>query len=266
VDVFDRAHVQPARGLSGYDQPDRSRELSRDDDLLLIAAGQSRCGNVNGARPYVEFPDSSPGGPLDGVPVQGAAAGVGPLVANVEDEVLADLEAADQAVPDPVLRYVRDARPQDLFRGGPREVAPGDKDGAADILGEAHDRLGELGLAVSQHAGDRDDLAAPHLEGYAVDSYVPRRVDRGQVLHFENGFPRFRDPLRDGKLDAASHHHGRQPLLGRPYRANRADDLPEPDDGDPVGNGLHLFELVGDEENRAARLPQRAHDGEEILD
>ncbi len=89
----------------------RSRELARDDDLLLIPAGQGRGGNVYGTRPDVEFLDSAAGGALDDVPVQGAGAGIGPFVADVEDQVLADLEAPDQAVPDSVFGNVRDSGP-----------------------------------------------------------------------------------------------------------------------------------------------------------
>ena len=61
--------------------------------------------------------------------------------------------------------------------------------------------------------------------------------------------------LCDGQLDGAADHHRRE--LGVAWRSaiGLADDLAEPDDGDPVGDLAHLAQLVGDEDDGGARPP-----------
>ena len=63
--------------------------------------------------------------------------------------------------------------------------------------------------------------------------------------------------------DAADHQRGQLVLRG--VRGGGADRAAAPDHGDPVGDGLDLFELVGDEDDRLAGVGERAHDREQLV-
>ena len=59
-----------------------------------------------------------------------------------------------------------------------RDVAAVDADAARSSSGvEPDEGLGELGLPVALHAGDRVDLAAAHGERDVVDQHDARVVD-----------------------------------------------------------------------------------------
>ena len=131
---------------------------------------------------------------------------------------------------------------------------------------QADQRLAQLGLAVALNAGDAEDLAGPHLE---------RQVRAPQCS------PRSPGTFRSSTSSTTSAGHGLAPCspaaaTDRPTisAASSAslvaggrspDDLAAPDDRDGVGDRLDLLELVRDEDDRPAAVPQLAHDPEQVL-
>ncbi len=135
----------------------------------------------------------------------------------------------------------------------PRRIDP---DVDSIVVAQAGDGLGELGLAVSLHAGEGDDLAGADLEVDMVDHGQPALVDDGEILDLEDGLSRRGRLLAHHELDRRPDHHRGQLLLARLGRRRRADHLAEAHHGDAVGDGEHLLQLVGDEQDRAARRPR----------
>ena len=74
------------------------------------------------------------------------------------------VNSRDEAVVAAVLRHEPDAGVEHLLTLRPTSALPSSGDRAGDARLQAEDRLGELGLAVALHAGDREDLARAHLE------------------------------------------------------------------------------------------------------
>ena len=130
---------------------------------------------------------------------------------------------------------------------------------------QPHDRLGELGLAVALHAGDREDLAAAHLERDVRDDVLAAGVDDREVLRRRaRRRPASACGLLDHQLDGAADHHRRHLGVGV-GRLRLADDLAEADDGDLVGDLAHLAQLVRDEHDRGALVAQLAHDAHQLV-
>ena len=70
--------------------------------------------------------------------------------------------------------------------------------------------------------------------------------------------------LVQGQAHGAAHHHGRQ-LGGGGAGIGRAHHLAAPDDGDGVRDGLHLTELVGNEDDGGAVALELAHDVQQLI-
>ncbi len=124
--------------------------------------------------------------------------------------------------------------------------------------------LGELGLAVALHAGDREDLAGAHVEADVVDDDLVLRVDDREALDDERAIAELRRVLVHRQLDGATDHELGE-LGVRRGRRRFAHDLAEADDGDAVGDLAHLAQLVGDEDDRGARLLELAHDAHQLV-
>ena len=114
-------------------------------------------------------------------------------------------------------------------------------------------------LAVSLDAGDADDLAAVHGERHVVEHGAHLFHD-GEPAHLEL------DLVGDGRLPGvglgqlAADHQLCELAGGDVLGQHRRNSATCPNDGDRVGNGEHLVELVADEEHRDAlgsELPQR---------
>ena len=130
---------------------------------------------------------------------------------------------------------------------------------------EPDQRLGQLGLAVALHAGERVDLAAAHGEA-TRRRRAPRRSSSTTVTPSTSstdvaGLGRL---LVDGELHRPADHQRGQ-LVGRVGRLGLADDLAAADHGDRVGDRADLAQLVGDEDDRRAAVAQRAHDRDQLV-
>ena len=108
--------VDAAGRLGGDQHLQRPGELPRDDDLLLVAAGQRRHRRLGGLGADVELLDPVVGVRRDRVELEREPAGELVVAVEVEDEVLADAERADEAVVGAVLGDVADAVVEALAR------------------------------------------------------------------------------------------------------------------------------------------------------
>ena len=116
VEELDRPHVEAARRL-GRDQHLRvARDLARDDDLLLVAAGEAARARLRAAAAHVELLDQ-PCGALDHPRgKQPAPLRVRRLRVVVQPDVLRDGELEDETAPLTVLRDVPDAGVEHVAR------------------------------------------------------------------------------------------------------------------------------------------------------
>src|SRR5690606_9680824 len=144
-------------------------------------------------------------------------------------------------------------------------AAPVDGDGARVGLDEAEDGAGQFGLAVALDAGQAHDLAGADGQVEAVEDLDAGVVDDGEPFDLQARLAGLGGGLVDGEGDLAA-DHGRGHLGLRGGRLQFGDDLAAPDHGDDVGDGLDLFELVADEQDRGARGREGAHDVEQFAD
>jgi hypothetical protein len=129
---------------------------------------------------------------------------------------------------------------------------------------QAHHGLDQLGLPVALHPRDAEHLAGADHQVDAVNGAYAAIVVDGQPGDLEYGSARLGGGLLDLQAHRAADHERGQLLLGR-VRRRDADRAAAPDHRDPVRDGLDLFELVGNEDDRLASLGEPAHDREQLL-
>ena len=130
---------------------------------------------------------------------------------------------------------------------------------------QAQHRLDQLGLSVALDAGHGQDFPCSGLERDVLHDQVSAWVDDGDVPGLEDGFADVCGRLVDPQLHRPPDHHLGECGLAR-ARLRGADDLAPTDHADPVTDGLHFAELVGDEDDRRALLLELAHDAHELVD
>ena len=91
-------------------------------------------------------------------------------------------EAADEAVDLAVLGDEPDAGVEDLAHRPADQLLAVERDRALDVVLEAEEGLGELGLAVALDAGHGEHLAGLDGEADAVEVDLADGVDDAQVL------------------------------------------------------------------------------------
>ncbi len=163
-----------------------------------------------------------------------------------------------------VLGHEADAGVEHAADGAAGEARAVELDGAGHAGLEPEDRLGQLGLAVALHARDGEDLPRVHLEAHAVDDDLAGRVDHGEVAHHERGVAGRRGLLLHGERHAPADHEGRE-LRVAGGGLGLADHLAEPDHRDAVRDLAHLPQLVGDEDDARAGVPELLHDDHELV-
>ena len=151
--------------------------------------------------------------------------------------------------------------------GGVRDRLAAEGDGAAGDLIKAGQAVDELSLAVAVDAGNADDLARTHGKRHVVHGVALVQVRQdAQVLHMQNLLAGAGRRLVDDELHGAADHHVRQLLLVRVAGVDGADALALAQDGDAVGHGHDLIELVRDEEDGLALARKLLHRGHELVD
>ena len=265
MDELDAADIQAARWLVEDQERQVAGELARDDELLLIAAGERSGADRRGGRANVVLADALLGSCLDRLVVAQEAARVGSPVVVGQDEVVGKREREHEPESVPVGRDVGDGGLVDLARGGAGDIAAPERDSASGCVAKPDDRLDELVLAVARDAGDAEDLAGADIQVNAMHDDRASVVLDFQAADLERDLGGLRLPAIDRQLDLAADHQLRQVVLVGLRRESLADDLAASDDRDPVGDFEHLVQLVADEDDAVAFLGQAAQDAEDLL-
>ena len=122
-------------------------------------------------------------------------------------------------------------------------------DGPGLRRAEPGQRVRQLALPVPRDAGQPQDLAGPEFEGEAVHGQVAPVAADAQALHHEHRSTRLAAPLVAGLLHLAPGHERGQVGGGLLPGVAAEDHRPAPEDGDAMREGLHLGQLVADEDD-----------------
>jgi hypothetical protein len=115
-------------------------------------------------------------------------------------------------------------------------------------------------------ARDADDLARAHGQVDAVEDRPAVVVDHVDALEGEHVLAGIRLGLVDRQVDVAPDHERREVLRRGRLGVRVTGDLAAAQDGDVVGDGQGLLELVGDEDDGGASVLELGHDPEELDD
>lgn len=152
---------------------------------------------------------------------------------NVEDEQTAGVLAILGEKRHPVTDRLVGAVDHDLF--------PVDRDRARARRRDPEERLGDVGAAGSDEAGNAEDLAGAHIEGDVVEDAVER-----QVLHRQHHVADRHLLLREHLGDFTSDHHADDVVAGDLVREVGADIFAVAEHRELVGDLEQLVHLVGD--------------------
>lgn len=264
------ADVHAPGGVRGDQQLGPVAHLAADDQLLLVASGQGRGGHLDAGGADVVLAHDPLGVAAGRGRVEEAALAVGALGDVAQDAVLPERGLQQQAVPVPVLRDVADAALAAPARRELGDLVAVQADPARVGRQDAHDRLDEFRLAVALDTRDAEDLALVDGEGDPVqdDALDALQVGLRQVQTVDGQHRDVGDRglAGLGGRQLAADHQLRELLGGRGRRVGGTDRGAPADDGDLVGDGEHLAQLVGDEDDRQALGLELAQVVEERVD
>ena len=243
------AHVQAARGVDGDQGLGSARQFARQDHLLDVAAGErTGRGGGGGAADVIAFPEFGrvAVGALQLQEGAGREFGRGEIL---QREVFLYRERGNDALGVAVFGDVAHARIDDAARRKPRQFQVAQQDRTR--LGHAQARQGirQFALPVAGHAGQPQDLAAPHLEAGAVQGVVAAVGTDPEV-----GDGQQRLAAAFGALVVGQHHlvagHQRRKVRGTVVgRIAGKHQLAVAQYGNLVRQGLHFGQLVADEDD-----------------
>ncbi len=177
-----------------------------------------------------------------------------------QPEVLLDRRIENQPLAFAILGHQPDAG----GNGGVHIVAAQrrarDPHGAPIVGVGAEDGPRDLRATGAHETGDADDLSGAHLKADVLEDAVSAEPVDGQQSRSGIG-PFARILLLDGPPDHEAHE-----LVGGGVRGRLPDAAAVANDRDPIAQGGDLLEMVGDEHDADAFVPQRPHDGEQPVD
>ena len=138
-------------------------------------------------------------------------------------------------------------------------------EGAFRGLLQAGDDLGQLLLAAALHAGHTQDAAGAQIQADAVQHGDAVLVHAGKPPHPEHRLPLFQGRLLNGLHRVAAHHQAGDVAGRQLFHLIGAHHLARPHDGQPVADGLHLVDLVGDKDDGVPALFQKQKLLEQLL-
>ncbi len=120
-------------------------------------------------------------------------------------------------------------------------------------------------LAVPRDARDPQDLARADVQADAFQPFDPVLVTDAQVLDLQDHGAGGGGLFLDLQQDLAAHHQFGQ-LFGAGLGGfHRGDHGPAPHDADVVGRFHDLAQLVGDQDDGLALVPEAAKDAEQMV-
>ena len=269
MDELDRADVEPAGGLADEQHVRIAVELARDDDLLLVAAGEGVRAQQRIRRAHVELVHLPPGGGDDVPPVHEDGAVVGAVVVVAQDRGLVGREGRDQTHALPVLRHVAQAGVAHAARvgrvTGVAHHAAADRHRAGVRPLDPGQQRHQLRLAVAGHAGDADDLAPAHAQAHVPHAAHAGGVGVVQVVGGKHRLAGRGGALLHAQQHRAAHHELGQVLLRGLRGIDVGHDLAGAHHRHAVGGGHDLAQLVGDQDHGPALFPERGQDPEQLV-
>src|SRR6266542_1887495 len=255
--------VLPESG-SGMAAPSWAEGLPADEQALLVSPRELANPHVLVRRPDLEGGHEGTRLRARRRPAHERPTGNRGHAVVTQHGALGDGEGRDQALAESILGNIGDASPPSLARAGPRDVPAVQGHAARQRRPQASDDLEELPLTAAGHAGDAQDLVAPHLERHLVEGDTAAIADRAHLLHDE------RRRAGSQRLRALDRHivpdHELSQVARRGRRGTRLTDNPSgAEDDDAIGDGQHLVQLVADEHRRAPLARQTADRREERL-
>ncbi len=189
-----------------------------------------------------------------------------------EDKGLFRLEAVDESHLVPVFRHMAEAIVAHPLRVGWMSQAHlvglavvGDGETALAGLEDAAEQTEQLGLAVAGYAGDADHFTGSHLEADGFDPLHPGVIDITEAVDLELGCPRQIRALVDLEAYLAAHHQLGQLLLVGILGRHVGHHLAPAHDGNLIRDGQDLPQLVGDEDDGRALIPQLFQHFEQVI-
>ena len=252
-----------------HDQQGRlGLQLARQNDLLLVAAGQTADSLLRGRAAHIVLFHHLLRVLVDSGLVQQQAVPLAELrlIRCLQHQILRNGHVADQSLRVSVLRDVGHVIGDKGIGVKDRHLLVLQIDTAALRRDHAGDQLRQLRLAVAVHTGDAHDLAPVDLQGHIVDAAVLVLlviVHMGQLRHHLCAGGVLLLVLGLAQL-LADHHVGQLLPVGV-GTVHRAHHLTQPQHSDAVGDVQHLAHLVADEDDALALADQLAHDGEQAL-
>ncbi len=179
------------------------------------------------------------------------------------------------------MAVLGDVRQPTLFaraHGHRGDIGSRDVDLAALRFAESRDRLNERALAIPFHAGDTKDFVRLDGEGHVVHGARPALTRHHETAHLERRRrrvsvcvlrPRAPRRARFARIarehDVAANHRARDRGGTRPFGLEARHRAAGAHDRDHIRDLRHLIELVGDEDDRAAIVAERAKHAPELL-
>ena len=190
-----------------------------------------------------------------------------------EDEIVGHRVVEHEPAAMAIFRDVREPARLALAQRESGDVGARDADLAALRSAEPDDRLDERALAIPFHARDAEDLAGLHRERHVVHRARAPLAGDDEIAHLERGHRGGRRCIRArvlrGRVSREHHiapdHCARDRRGARARRGEARDGPPRAHHGDRVRDLRHLVQLVRDENDRAAIVPQRAQHAPQLL-
>ena len=271
MDVLDGADVDAPGRLADQQHIRVLLHFPGDHQLLLVAAGEVRGLVLRARRAHVPLLHLGLAILADRLLVLQPALVVLRAAVITEDEGLFRLEAIDQPHLVAVFRNVAEAEVAHPLRIGRMAqahlVALGSGDGEAALAGleDAAEQAEQLGLAVAGDPGDADHFPGAHREADGLDPLHPGVIDVREAIDLELGLARLGGALVDLEAHLAAHHQLGELLLVGVLGGDVGHHLPPAHDGDLIRDGQDLPQLVGDEDDGRALIPQLFQHLEQVI-
>ena len=250
--------------MDGDEDAPTGGDLPGQDGPLLVSPREQLDRRLRAGGDDAESFDEPSSEPVERLLVQDRASGQGGTAVSFHRQVVGDGEVGHQAHPQPVTGDVADAGLDGLAGGAVGDLPTVDADVAPGGRSQSGDHLGQLPLPVAGDTGDPQDLPLVDGEGDAPQRGQPLVVQRLQLLHLQDYPAGPAGLLAQVEEDFPSDHQPGQFRLGGLLGGEGGDDAAGPQHRHPVGEGHHLVQLVGDEDDRLTFVGHLTQRGRQV--